>query len=222
MRREVKLGAILAAMMAVLSACNVSTPFSKPGATATVSGATAVRGSAVTSSAANVQTVQAMPPLVATVAVLASPSPPAPTPIPVTPLPPTKLPASSATLAAMQSMQPAGAASQVVTITADESVNMRSGPAIDADVVTLIPPGTEVAVLEATVKATDNGTPWVKVTINNQSGYVRSDLVGPPHAPTAAGAAPAATTGTAPAAASSGAATRPPAMSSSTAATATP
>jgi len=224
MRREVKLSAVLAAMLIALSACNVSTPFSNsgatPAATATAAGATVTRGSAVASSAANVQTVQSMPPLAATVVVLVSPTaPPAATPVPMTPLPPTKPPASSATIAAMQSMQPAGAVTQVVTVTADESVNMRSGPATDTDVVTLIPPGTEVAVLEPTVKATDNGTPWVKVSINSQTGYVRSDLVGPPHAPTTP---PAAMTGAAPAASGAAATMRPAAMTTTTGATATP
>jgi len=225
MRREVKLSAVLTAMLIALSACTVSTPFSNSGATAaataTVSGAAVTRGSAVASSAANAQTVQAMPPLAATVVVLVSPTvpPPAPTPVPMMSLPPTKPPASSATIAAMQSMQPAGATTQVVTITADESVNMRSGPATDTDVVTLIPPGTEVTVLEATVKATDNGTPWVKVSSNSQTGYVRSDLVGPPHAPTTP---PAAMTGAAPAAAGAAATMRPAAMTTTTGATATP
>jgi len=222
MRREVKLSAVLTAMLIALSACTVSTPFSNSGATAaataTVSGAAVTRGSAVASSAANAQTVQSMPPLAATVVVLVSPTvpPPAPTPVPMMPLPPTKPPASSATIAAMQS---AGATTQVVTITADESVNMRSGPATDTDVVTLIPPGTEVTVLEATVKATDNGTPWVKVSSNSQTGYVRSDLVGPPHAPTAP---PAAMTGATPAAAGAAATMRPAAMTTTTGATATP
>ena len=222
MRREVKLSAVLTAMLIALSACTVSTPFSSSGATAaataTVSGAAVTRGSAVASSAANAQTVQAMPPLAATVVVLVSPTipPPAPTPVPMMSLPPTKPPASSATIAAMQS---AGATTQVVTITADESVNMRSGPATDTDVVTLIPPGTEVTVLEATVKATDNGTPWVKVSSNSQTGYVRSDLVGPPHAPTAP---PAAMTGAAPAAAGAAATMRPAATTTTTGATATP
>ena len=81
---------------------------------------------------------------------------------------------------------PAATPVQVVTITADGNVNLRSAPSADAAVVTQLRPGTDVTVVQASVAAQDGGTDatWVKVTANGQIGYVRNDLVSLPHAPT--------------------------------------
>lgn len=145
--------------------------------------------------------------------VISSPSPsrPVPSPTPRTaasvsvPSTPTPLPAlvasavirigSPATLASpTPTPRTAGPtatpAPQVVTITADSSVNLRSDPASDAMVVTQIPPGADVTVLQSNVPATDGGdVPWVQVSYNGQAGYVRNDLVGPLHAASTSAAA---------------------------------
>lgn len=81
---------------------------------------------------------------------------------------------------------PAAMPVQVVTITADGNVNLRSAPSADAPVVTQLRPDTDVTVVQASVAAQDGSTDttWVKVSANGQTGYVRNDLVSLPHAPT--------------------------------------
>jgi len=81
---------------------------------------------------------------------------------------------------------PAAMPVQVVTITADGNVNLRSAPSADAPVVTQLRPDTDVTVVQASVAAQDGSTDttWVKVSANGQIGYIRNDLVSLPHAPT--------------------------------------
>ncbi len=183
MRQYIVRGVLLTVMAGTLAGCGgVSNPFGQGAAPTAmpVSSRPASPPSAASATAPPMMPPPAPPPPSAT--------PRPPTAVPPPPPPPTPPAASSATLAAMQ-MQPTTGAMQVVTITADGGANVRSGPAVDTMVVTVVPMDTEIAVLDPKVPGADNGLAWVKVNANGQTGYVRSDLVGPPHAPTASPAA---------------------------------
>ncbi len=185
MRQYIVRGVLLTVLVGVLTGCGgVSNPFGG-GAAPTAMPVTRPASPPSAASATAPPMMQLPPPP------LPSATPRPPTAVPPPPPPPMPPPASSATLAAMQ-MQPAGGAMQVVTVTADGGANVRSGPAVDTMVVTVVPMDTEIAVLDPKVPGADMGLAWVKVNANGQTGYVRSDLVGAPHAPTAAAASPAA------------------------------
>ena len=102
------------------------------------------------------------------------------------PPPPTDTPA--ATLTPTASAIPSATAGtltpRVVTVIASGPANLRSGPDTNTALLTQVPPGAEAPVIEPNVAGADGSSRWVRVSYDGQSGYLRSDLVGPPHAPT--------------------------------------
>jgi len=67
-------------------------------------------------------------------------------------------------------------------VTTKDAVNLRAMPSTVAAVVTLLAPSTDADVIETNVAGTEAGPPWMRVSYNGQTGYVRSDLVSAPHA----------------------------------------
>lgn len=93
------------------------------------------------------------------------------TPAPTMPPPPATTPTPAATPTSSAPMR-------IVTVTTDESINMRGGPSTTADVLGFIPPGEDAVVLEENVMSPDGDPPWFKVIYAGTTGYIRSDLVG--------------------------------------------
>ena len=219
MRRNVWLFALLVGMSALLSACvpgESSTPVGSSGValTATAFGSALARGVSSTLTAAP---AVAMPTTVA-LSPVSTPTrvPPtvAPTPMSLIAPSPTVAPANSSAIAAMMRTAPAGTG-RIVTVTADASVNMRGMPTTSGDVLGFIPPGEDAAVIEENVMSPDGGTPWLKVTYADVTGYVRSDLVdmpraGTPRAGSAGATAPSGMGAMTSPAAGAATATRPP------------
>ncbi len=67
-------------------------------------------------------------------------------------------------------------------VTTKDMVNVRAMPSTTAAVVTLLAANTEVDLTDTGVMSTEGGPQWLRVSYNGQTGYVRSDLVGAPHA----------------------------------------
>ena len=97
---------------------------------------------------------------------------------------------------------------QVVTITASDGIRIRREPSTNAEVIAEVEGGNTLAVVEESVPGNDGSSRWVHVRYAGKDGYVRSDLVGPVHLPSATKPPAIATpgsmaiTGTAPATAS--------------------
>ncbi len=78
---------------------------------------------------------------------------------------------------------PSSAASQVVKVTADDGANMRDKPDTNGQVVAKLDYGAEAPVLETDVAGADGASKWVHVSYQGKMGFIRSDLVTGPQAP---------------------------------------
>jgi len=76
-----------------------------------------------------------------------------------------------------------GAPTQVVKVTADDGANLRDKPDTNGEIVAKIDFGAEVPVLETNVAGADGASKWVRVSYNGKTGFIRSDLVIGPQAP---------------------------------------
>lgn len=104
--------------------------------------------------------------------------------------------APSGTPAAAAIPIPTAASSQVVKVTADDGANVRDKPDTNGAVVAKLDFGAEPPVLEANVAGADGASKWVRVSVAGTTGYIRSDLVTAPQAPSPTQPpAPAATPG---------------------------
>jgi hypothetical protein len=91
---------------------------------------------------------------------------------------------------------PAGASVQVVTVNPGDVVRVRSKPSTDADTAVEVAGGSDLVVIEANVPGSDGTSRWFHVLSGTKEGYVRGDLVGPPHTAVVATKASGAATGT--------------------------
>jgi len=98
--------------------------------------------------------------------------------------------------AATNGSAPAGASVQVVTVNPGDVVRVRSKPSTDADTAVEVAGGSDLVVIEANVPGSDGTSRWFHVLAGTKEGYVRGDLVGPPHTAVVATKASGAATGT--------------------------
>lgn len=91
---------------------------------------------------------------------------------------------------------PAGASVQVVTANPGDVVRVRSKPSTDAGTAVEVAGGSDLVVIEANVPGSDGTSRWFHVLAGTKEGYVRGDLVGPPHTAVVATKASGAATGT--------------------------
>lgn len=88
---------------------------------------------------------------------------------------------------------------QVVKVTADDGANVRDKPDINGEVIAKLDFGAEIPPVETNVTGTDGTSKWVRISVAGKTGFVRSDLVTGPQAPSPTkppatpGAAPTAT-----------------------------
>ncbi|MCA1667369.1 MAG: SH3 domain-containing protein [Thermomicrobia bacterium] len=66
---------------------------------------------------------------------------------------------------------------------ADSGANLRDKPDANGQVVTTLDYGAEAPVLEANVPGADGTSKWFRVSYAGKTGYIRSDLVTGPQAP---------------------------------------
>ncbi|MDQ2785797.1 MAG: SH3 domain-containing protein [Chloroflexota bacterium] len=78
---------------------------------------------------------------------------------------------------------PPSATTQVVKVTADSGVNLRDKPDTNGQVVATADYGAELPVLEANVPGADGTSKWFRVSYQGKTGFIRSDLVTGPQAP---------------------------------------
>ena len=78
---------------------------------------------------------------------------------------------------------PSGTPSQVVKVTASDGANVRDKPDTNGAVVAMLEFGAEAPVLEANVTGADGASKWVHVSVAGKTGYIRSDLITGPQAP---------------------------------------
>lgn len=104
-------------------------------------------------------------------------------PLPRSALTPTPFPSATVALPTATSGVAVASAGQAVTVTAGDTVNLRSEPDTGAAVIAPVPLGAEAFVTQGDVSGSDGSYHWVRVTYQGKDGYLRSDLVGPPHAP---------------------------------------
>jgi uncharacterized protein YgiM (DUF1202 family) len=78
---------------------------------------------------------------------------------------------------------PSAAASQVVKVTASDGANLRDKPDASGQVVATLDYGAEAPVLESNVSGADGTSKWFHVSYAGKMGYIRSDLVTGPQAP---------------------------------------
>lgn len=78
---------------------------------------------------------------------------------------------------------PSAAASQVVKVTASDGANLRDKPDANGQVVATLDYGAEAPVLESNVSGADGTSKWFHVSYVGKMGYIRSDLVTGPQAP---------------------------------------
>jgi len=143
-------------------------------------------------------------PLPVTVVALSPPPSPAGAPNPpvtgaATATPGTPAPGTGSTPpppAATNGSAPAGSTVQVVTVNPGDVVRVRSRPSTDADTAVEVAGGTDLVVVEANVPGSDGASRWFHVLAGAKEGYVRGDLVGPPHTAVVATKASGAATGT--------------------------
>lgn len=94
---------------------------------------------------------------------------------------------------------PPATASQVVKVTADDGANVRDKPDTNGAVVAKLDFGAEAPVLETNVAGADGTSKWIRVSTAGKTGFIRSDLVTGPQAPSPTQPpAPTATPGPAP------------------------
>jgi hypothetical protein len=70
-----------------------------------------------------------------------------------------------------------------VKVTASDGANVRDKPDTNGAVVTMLEFGAEAPVLEANVTGADGASKWVHVSVAGKTGYIRSDLITGPQAP---------------------------------------
>lgn len=78
---------------------------------------------------------------------------------------------------------PPSATTQVVKVTADSGVNLRDKPDTNGQVIATADYGAELPVLEANVPGADGTSKWFRVSFEGKTGFIRSDLVTGPQAP---------------------------------------
>jgi len=151
-------------------------------ACADVPGSTATLGS----SASSLETATATPRSVASPLQTAAASTPTPTPIVtrITPMPSTVAltPTAIAVTAPPVIASPMAGFPLAQVVTTKDMVNVRAMPSTTAAVVALLAANTEVDLMDTGVMSAEGGPQWLRVSYNGQTGYVRSDLVGAPHA----------------------------------------
>lgn len=81
------------------------------------------------------------------------------------------------------SAAPSSAASQVVKVTASSGANLRDTPDTKGKVVVILDYGAEAQVLESNVPGADGTSKWFRVSYAGKTGFIRSDLVSGPQAP---------------------------------------
>ncbi len=91
--------------------------------------------------------------------------------------------APSGTPAAPSIPVPSATSSQVVKVTADDGANVRDKPDTNGAVVAKLDFGAEPPVLETNVTGADGTSKWVRVSVAGKTGFIRSDLVTAPQAP---------------------------------------
>ncbi len=74
-------------------------------------------------------------------------------------------------------------ARQVVKVTASDGANLRDKPDANGQVVATLDYGAEAPILEANVPGADGASKWFHVSFEGKTGFVRSDLVSGPQAP---------------------------------------
>ncbi len=93
------------------------------------------------------------------------------------------VPIGTTSAVAPSSAAPSSTATQVVKVTADSGVNLRDKPDTNGQVVATADYGTELPVLEANVPGADGTSKWFRVSFAGKTGFIRSDLVTGPQAP---------------------------------------
>ncbi len=78
---------------------------------------------------------------------------------------------------------PSAAASQVVKVTADDGANVRDKPDTNGQVIGKLDYGAEAPVLETNVTGADGTSKWARVSFEGKTGFIRSDLITGPQAP---------------------------------------
>ena len=91
------------------------------------------------------------------------------------------LPTTKVATATSAAPPPAPAAAQVVTVK-ESPVNVRQSADPNAPVIATLDPATDATIIGPDTTGPDGATRWVHVRAGNTTGYVRSDLVGAPHA----------------------------------------
>jgi len=98
---------------------------------------------------------------------------------------------------APSSAAPPSAATQVVKVTASDGANLRDKPDTNGQVVANADYGAELPMLEANVPGADGASKWFRVSFAGKTGFIRSDLVTGPQAPSPPQPPPPAATATA-------------------------
>lgn len=84
---------------------------------------------------------------------------------------------------ASSSTAPSATATQVVKVTADDGANVRDKPDTNGQVIGKLDYGAEAPVLDPTVTGADGTSKWVRVSFEGKTGFIRSDLITGPQAP---------------------------------------
>lgn len=84
---------------------------------------------------------------------------------------------------AASAVAPSSAATQVVKVTADDGANVRDKPDTNGQVIGKLDYGAEAPVLEASVTGADGTSKWARVTFEGKTGFIRTDLITGPQAP---------------------------------------
>jgi hypothetical protein len=92
-------------------------------------------------------------------------------------------PAGTAPAGTVPAAAPSGTPSQVVKVTASDGANVRDKPDTNGTVVAMLEFGAEAPVLETDVAGTDGTSKWVRVSVEGKTGFIRSDLITGPQAP---------------------------------------
>ena len=91
--------------------------------------------------------------------------------------------ASAAAPAGTSPAAPSAATSQVVKVTASDGANLRDKPDASGQVIATLDYGAEAPVLESNVPGADGASKWFHVSYAGKMGFIRSDLVTGPQAP---------------------------------------
>jgi len=99
------------------------------------------------------------------------------------PVPVGTSPAPAPSAAAPPSAAPSSAATQVVKVTADDGANVRDKPDTNGQVIGKLDYGAEAPVLDASVAGADGTSKWARVAFEGKTGFIRTDLITGPQAP---------------------------------------